>query len=75
MLNIICKRVRNSKKSKLEGDLFANDNHYDSDEFAQFATYVMQDDILLETMTVKECFQFAANLKTTGTTAEKHSKV
>lgn len=35
----------------------------------------MQDDILLETMTVKECFQFAANLKTIGTNEEKNKKV
>ena len=35
----------------------------------------MQNDVLLETMTVKECFQFAANLKTKGTEEQKEAKV
>jgi len=35
----------------------------------------MQDDVLLETMTVRECLEFAANLKTKGTEKDKEEKV
>jgi len=35
----------------------------------------MQDDILLETLTVKECIAFAADFKVEGTKEEKADKV
>ncbi|EAR86542.1 ABC-2 family transporter protein (macronuclear) [Tetrahymena thermophila SB210] len=75
LLNVLCQRAVNAKNQTLEGEILANSQPYDSDKFSTFAAYVMQDDILLETMTVKECFQFAANLKTKGTAEEKNQKV
>ncbi|EAR86576.2 ABC-2 family transporter protein (macronuclear) [Tetrahymena thermophila SB210] len=75
LLNILCQRVQNSSTQVLKGDILANNIAYSADQFTQFASYVMQDDILLEALTVKECFQFAANLKTTGTAEQKSKKV
>lgn len=56
LLNILCKRVRQRKGSRLEGEVLANCHQFSQEKFSQFAAYVMQDDVLLETMTVKECF-------------------
>jgi ATP-binding cassette subfamily G (WHITE) protein 2 len=35
--------------------------------FSAFSAYVQQDDILFQTMTVRECLEFAARLKLPGT--------
>ena len=37
--------------------------------FSQLSAYVQQDDILFQTMTVRECLEFAAKLKLPGTYA------
>ena len=51
LLNILSSRISNTKKVSVSGDVLANDLPYGSNEFAQFAGYVMQSDILQETMT------------------------
>ena len=43
--------------------------------FATFSAYVQQDDILFQTMTVRECLTFAAKLKYKGTEREKLQRV
>jgi len=43
--------------------------------FGKIAAYVMQDDVLLETLTPYECFKFAANLRLSGTEQEKEEAV
>jgi len=43
--------------------------------FSAFSAYVQQDDILFQTMTVRECLEFAAKLKLPGTTPEKLARV
>ena len=53
-------------------------NGVDSTEvegFSAFSAYVQQDDILFETMTVRECLEFSAKLKLPGTEEEKIKKV
>lgn len=75
LLNVLCKRVKTSKGSNIEGEILANNIAYSQSDFSRFAAYVMQDDILLETMTVKECFIFAANLKLKCSQQEKEEKV
>lgn len=46
--------------------MLANNKEYDEFNFSLFAAYVMQDDRLFETLTVKECIEFAANLRVIG---------
>jgi ABC-type multidrug transport system ATPase subunit len=48
LLNIIACRINH-----FEGKLYANEEKYDFETFGSFANYVMQGDILLETMTVR----------------------
>ena len=70
----------------LSGRLIANNltktgtikiNNVDSSEvqgFSTFSAYVQQDDILFQTMTVRECLEFSAKLKLPGTLEEKLEK-
>ena len=70
----------------LSGRLIANNltktgkimiNNVDSNEvqgFSTFSAYVQQDDILFQTMTVRECLEFSAKLKLPGTLEEKLEK-
>lgn len=63
LLNILACRVKSSSKVTLRGQLLANGLEYSYDQFSQFASYVMQNDILMETMTPRESLTFVANLK------------
>ncbi|EAR86655.2 ABC transporter family protein (macronuclear) [Tetrahymena thermophila SB210] len=66
LLNIITKRITKLSSNELEGQVLVNGQPYTSESFSSFANYVMQDDILTETMTVRECITFAANMKVRG---------
>lgn len=43
--------------------------------FSALSAYVQQDDILFQTMTVRECLEFAAKLKFKGTLEQKLNRV
>lgn len=43
--------------------------------FSSLSAYVQQDDILFQTMTVRECLEFAAKLKLPGTLEQKLARV
>lgn len=58
LLNILAGRI-----SDFEGDTLANGVPYDFQRFGDFANYVMQGDVLMETLTVRETLTFAASLK------------
>ena len=60
LLNVLACRV---PKKNLEGKIYSNNTEYNFDNFGDFANYVMQSDVLMETLTVRETLNFAANLK------------
>ncbi|CAD8074233.1 unnamed protein product [Paramecium primaurelia] len=74
LLNILAQRISTKSNVQITGDILANGNHYDSEKFARFSGYVMQNDILFATLTVKETLEFVANLKYTNEN-EKISRV
>ncbi|EAS02340.1 ABC-type transport system protein (macronuclear) [Tetrahymena thermophila SB210] len=74
-LNILAKRIQNTKEIQLTGSVKVNGAQYTYEYFNKFAGYVMQDDYLLPTLTVKEYFQFAADLRLTCSEEEKKTKV
>jgi ABC-type multidrug transport system ATPase subunit len=59
LLNILSCRL----KPDSGGKLTANNLAYTYKNFGNFANYIMQHDILMETLTVRETLEFAAKLK------------
>lgn len=53
LLNLLSDRVAKRSGSQIEGEIYVNHQPFDSNLFGKFAAYVMQDDILMETMTVR----------------------
>jgi len=49
---------------EIYGDIMINgQNSEDIEGFSRFSAYIQQDDVLLETFTVRECIEFAARLR------------
>ncbi|CAD8042834.1 unnamed protein product [Paramecium primaurelia] len=65
LLNILSARISNTKTVKLTGKVLVNNIEYNSETFSNFAAYVMQNDVLFETLSPREAFEFVANLKYT----------
>lgn len=63
LLNVLACRATSTAKNKLTGKLLTNGETYDYEHFSEFASYVMQNDVLMETMTPREALQFAVKLK------------
>jgi len=63
LLNIIACRLNVSRKAYFTGKLKCNGVQLSKDNFGKFGAYVQQDDILIETMTPRELFRFAAQMK------------
>jgi len=68
LLNVIACRIGVGED---QGKLWANNKNYNYEDFGDFANYVMQADVLMAFMTVRETLTFAANLKLDCSQAEK----
>lgn len=66
LLNVLSGKIKSTKICNLEGEVLANGKAFTKSNLANFSGYVMQNDILLETLTVRECLQFSADLKVGG---------
>ena len=62
MLNYLVGRDPN-KNLKKSGEIFVNQKNRDSIHYASLIAYVQQTDLLLQSMTVKECLMFSAKMK------------
>ena len=76
-LNFLSGRVIGLGKSlKMQGKVLINGRERDKMTGSEaLSCYVQQDDILFQTMTVRECLMFAAKLKLKGTAEEKTERV
>lgn len=64
LLNILADRVTSASKTWLSGNVLFNDEiPVNKESFQRYAAYVMQDDVLFATFTVREALTFAARLK------------
>ncbi|KAL4475161.1 hypothetical protein ABPG74_001857 [Tetrahymena malaccensis] len=75
LLNVLSGKIVNGGKVTLKGQIMANGHVFSNEQFNRFSAYVMQDDILVSSLTVRECIQFAADLKLSGTNEYKQQKV
>lgn len=65
-----------SKNLKKTGSILINQREKEKvSNFSAFSAYVQQDDILFQTMSVRECLEFAARLKLPGNEDEKMNRV
>jgi ABC-type glutathione transport system ATPase component len=64
LLNIIASRqLPQGKEHLISGDVKCNNNKIDRGNFGRICSYVMQEDILLDTLTPYECLYYGAKLK------------
>lgn len=64
MLNTLCNRIPQNQYNSITGSISINDDiPITAKEFGNYGAYVMQDDILFETFSCKECLLFAARLR------------
>lgn len=64
LLNILADRVRVAGNVRLSGNILFNDAvPVNKHSFQKYGAYVMQDDVLFATFTVREAITFAARLK------------
>lgn len=63
LLNHLSGRL-NATNLEIYGDIFLNgQNTEDIEGYSRFSAYIQQDDVLLETFTVRECIEFAAKMR------------
>jgi ABC-type multidrug transport system ATPase subunit len=60
LLNILACRITPNRKVQISGSVLVNMRPYTYETFGDFANYVMQNDILMQTLTVRETLEFAA---------------
>lgn len=63
MLNFLSNRSYYLKGLKVTGEVFVNGNPRKSTDFNSMTGYVMQDDVIMESMTVEEVLTFTAKLR------------
>ena len=74
LLNILGQRQNVSKGCKIDGMIKCNAIDVEKGDFGKIGAFVMQDDILIETMTPFESFCFAAKLRTNLSSKEVEQK-
>ena len=72
LLNVLAARI---PLKPHEGTLTANNRSYGYESFGDFGNYVMQADVLMQTLTVRETLRFAANLKLSTDDGEKENSI
>lgn len=70
LLNILGERMDVSSSAEIIKDIKVNGQILKKGDFGKLGAFVMQDDILIETMTPFESFCFAAKLRTSNLTAK-----
>jgi len=57
------------------GSVTINKKKRETLNYDQFTAFVQQDDILMDMMTIRECVEFAADLRCPGTAKRRHERV
>ena len=64
LLEVLSGRLNQSQGLKCDGRVIVNGRPLTRDHFGQFAAFVQQEDALLSTMTPREAFNFAQQIRT-----------
>jgi ABC-type multidrug transport system ATPase subunit len=75
LLNVLAGRLVLSKGCSFSGKIQVNGRSVRSEDFGKFGAFVQQDDILIQTMTPRECLLFAAKMTSNLTAAEARQTV
>eukprot|EP00359_Climacostomum_virens_P005847 CAMPEP_0204901990 /NCGR_PEP_ID=MMETSP1397-20131031/3404_1 /ASSEMBLY_ACC=CAM_ASM_000891 /TAXON_ID=49980 /ORGANISM="Climacostomum Climacostomum virens, Strain Stock W-24" /LENGTH=605 /DNA_ID=CAMNT_0052070429 /DNA_START=798 /DNA_END=2612 /DNA_ORIENTATION=- len=75
LLSVLNGWVKPNKTREISGSIKANGVPINEIKFGKISGNVLQDDILLANMTVRECLQFSADLRTSFTSEEKEALV
>jgi len=76
LLNIFSDRLNVPQASQYNRNVYVNNNvELSRSLFGRIGAYVMQDDVLLETLTPYECLKFSANLRLPYSAEEKERAV
>jgi ABC-type multidrug transport system ATPase subunit len=63
LLNVLAGRLKLSRGSKFSGKIEVNKRESRAQDFGKFGSFVQQDDILIPTMTPRECFEFSLKIR------------
>lgn len=75
LMNHLSGRLQ-SKNLEVSGEIRVNGvDRSQVPNFGVFSAYIQQDDVLYQTMTVKECIEFAAKLRFLGTPEERDKRI
>eukprot|EP00924_Labyrinthula_sp_SR-Ha-C_P011236 maker-scaffold_48-snap-gene-1.43-mRNA-1 protein AED:0.30 eAED:0.30 QI:5/1/1/1/1/1/2/79/656 len=74
LMNVLAGRVVTNGKKKVKGTILVNGVLSDPKEYRRKVAYVMQDDVLFATATVKESLDFSARLRLEPETANDNIK-
>lgn len=72
LLNVLAGRISLTNQ---QGEIRANELEYNYEVFGDFANYVMQNDVLMQTLTVRETLRFAADLKLNVSSEKKDETI
>ena len=76
LLSLLIGRTANNQNGiTTKGQIFANDQPINAEKLSKICSFVMQEDILLGTLTPRESLMFVANLKMQTSQEEKIERV
>ncbi|CAD8171416.1 unnamed protein product [Paramecium pentaurelia] len=73
LVALLSKRYKPGPNTYINGEILANNSKYK--RFNDFGAFVIQDDLLMATLTVKETLMFAANMRLKDNLAQRMSRV
>ncbi|CAD8133308.1 unnamed protein product [Paramecium pentaurelia] len=73
LVALLSQRYKRNNNISVSGTFLANNEEYD--KFTDFGAFVMQDDLLMATLTVKETLLFSASLRLKGSQMDKIIRV
>jgi ABC-type multidrug transport system ATPase subunit len=75
LLNVLSQRYLGSSVKRTEGEVCLNGVPIERLDYKRIAAFVPQDDVLLETLSVRECVQFSASMMLDVPEAQRNNRI